>query len=903
MPGEEAHRGAESPGPLATRGDARVDRITDLLLEADPIGQSAHRPVRDSTRSLQVLQQRTLRSNPLTLGTVVHAVPHVNWYRVQMADGGGWLGCCRAGDANYIPVGPRVGNAIAPGSRVVVWKQPNIDFGVILGVIPHILEDSRVAVPSWLTQGSAVGVKREQAHRQPFKGMFRQGGIHDFSCQAPLDSTALELSWITETGLAFLLSPFEAFLRVNEMCGLWLNYFDGQTALAGWNLNITSSAHELQAGHDEGENRYRNHVALYPWESVGAYSPGVDLAAEESDSAVHYTSHKGKIDLPPGKEDLQPFYRVQEYKGYEGQGGLRAVVAPGTALGQRQYSSLEEDQGLFVESLGVDGAYSLFSAKQVIIGKRCKLEAPREIRPQEAAAGDDAASGNYRFSSVFGAGPEHRVGDISNSEETDPSLARLAGIHDIIAHACNWRRLHPFHYRADFRVPQESANPEPFARVNESLDFGDVADTGYLREATPVRLRIDHRYNEVEYFLRESFLAFLEDGSVAMGGGCGEEFTFCRGRIRMACPGGVEILPGQDLVVLAAGVVVKAQDSVDVSSSRKDVRVWAHENLQLGSNSSLLLESKGSTREQDYRDKVGEDVRGGGLILKSAGVLAALGGEVYLRSTAGDVTLDAGRMSGDVVLVASDVNAFLSSALTVYHFSGVDGAAQASHRLSRGLSHHEGGLVVGGSAFVGAVRDGNLTVAGSAAVTRNVACGGSLADGRGGTNRRVGETFASEVEQQARALGEVIEDITLQGDDLKTFFLDDAWYGDKLPGNDEAIGDLGFSYRDSDDPGKQYGTTELRFAECRWQQLARLGGGGGGESWQENPVHYQGRELHPWPGRAAWEGGGFVRLDGLTMYDASAGLDRDRPGPYEGAALGELQAVPMADGLKIIPHG
>jgi hypothetical protein len=904
MPGEEAHRGSETPGFNTVRGDARIERITDLLLEADPVGQSAHRPIRDHTRSLQLLQQRTNRSNPWSIGTVAHAVPHVNWYKVQMADNGGWLGCCRLVDTNCLPIGPRVGNVIASGSRVLVWKPTNADFGVIVGVLPHILEDPRVAVSGWLAQGAATGLKREDAHRQLFKGMFRSGGVHDFSCQSPVDATSMDHVLVTETGLAFLMSPFELFLRVNEMCGVWFNYFDSQTTLAGWNMVQTSAAHELYAGHDEGETRYRNMVAVYPWEAAGLYGPDSDMAADFDAEEVQYKGHKGAVDLPDDGEDATPVYRTQEFKGYEGQGGLRAVIKPAANSGVRRLSDSDlPDTALFCESVSLDGEYHLQSAKGIFITKRSKMSWPRQKHADESPKGDDASVSDddvfkYKPSSQFGGGVPHVLGDVKAQGERR-SLLKVSGVQDLIAHSVNWKRLHPFHYRFDYTLPQESEQGTPFPRVSDPLDFSEVAESGYLSEPEPVMLRIDHRYGEVEYYMRESFLAFLDDGTVVLAGGAGEELAFVNGKVKLSAPSDVEILPGKDLIAQCSSVIVKAQRSVDVSASKNDVRIWAHENLQIGAKGTVLIDGQGEGTQQDYKDKIGEDVRGGGVVIKSKADVALIGKEAYVRSTQGDVVLDAAKMDGHVLILASNVSSLITGNLSVYHFSGIDGSVVESHRLARTTSFVAQSCAFGGSVYAGVDHPAQIVVVGGIRATRSIASGGRMADSTGGKLGKVQPSFVSDIEEAMQNINEASREIDEQGDDLKKAKFEDKWHKSKRIGNDEVIEDVGFSYRDHDSPGKQYGTENLRFLESRWQTLARIGGASGGETWTENPVSYQGRQLYPWPGRERWTGSGyFLRVSEYTMYDAG-GYDRDRAGPYEEAKLGGEEKTSLQEGVKI----
>src|SRR4029077_12643874 len=232
---DDAHRGAEAPGLFQSRSDGRVQAITDLLLEQQALTRGATRLYGDPQRALGQQRHRLDSGYPLLAGLGVHALPHLNSYRVQLAYGGGVVACRMASEAACIPMGVRRGSPVPPGSRVLVWKDPGDGVGTILAVLPFQLEDSRLAVPGYLVQGSATGLKRETAHSQ-ILNMYRQGGMQDFSCQAPLDATSQEWSRVSETGTAVLVSAAEAVLKVNELCGLFLNYFDNHGLLAAHNF-------------------------------------------------------------------------------------------------------------------------------------------------------------------------------------------------------------------------------------------------------------------------------------------------------------------------------------------------------------------------------------------------------------------------------------------------------------------------------------------------------------------------------------------------------------------------------------------------------------------------------------------------------------------------------------------
>jgi len=911
----DAHRGAEVPSPFQTRSDGRVQTITDLLFEQEVRGRGATRLLGDSERSLQPHTQNLQMPTPLLIGRVVHALPGLNWYKVQLAYGGGWIGCRMASEAACLPVGVRRGNPVPSGSRVLVWRDLNDDTGTILLVLPHALEDPRVSLPDWLAQGSGCGYKREAAHKALFR-MSRLGGVQDFSCQSPLDATSMEWSRVSETGVTLLVSVAEAVLRVNELCGLWMSLYDSHVLLTGFQLDVSTAARECRYRHDEGEHRVDEHEPIYPWEGVGAYNPDTEVVADFDPAAVQYALDKGAVDLPDRSEDTQPFYRVQRYGGYLGQGGLRLVVAqPTDASHVRRMQDAQgsgssagaQDVGVFAEHVGLDGSYVLQSAKSILIAKRCKITVPRECRLPEDASGDDAEADNYRFSGYFGTGgAAHVVHDLAvNALDTTRPMLSVAGVEDVLAWNVNWKRLHPFHYHSkDYKTWQQSGDLDPFARTSELLDFDTVKSTGYLADPVPVTVDIDHRYNQVSYFLREAFLAFNDDGSVVLAGGAGEELTFANGRVRLAAPGGVEVLPGCEFLVTANEIILKSQGSVDVSSSRQGVRLRAYHNLHLLGEDDVLIEAKSPSANQFYENQIGEDVVGGGIVLKSQSVVALLGDEIYARSGvgnsgAGDVVLDAAKRHNNVVMNGLACRAFIEEGFEIWAM-GAGGKAVASHYFGPDCAHHHTPLIVTGDATLGACKDSTVAVRGHVDVSGNIAAAGQIGSGGGGLLHTIPGNFAGVIRGVADAQCTKVVNFTDAGLPAFDAALTNEFYKGNQVGDDATIGFIGFSYRDPDTPGLQYHTQNLVFAEPRWQQIVRLGGGSGGDAWVEHPVSYQGRELYPWPGREKTiTDAVFLQLD-LTMHDWANGYDEDRPGPYEQPALADPTFVTLASGFKVM---
>jgi hypothetical protein len=144
----------------------------------------------------------------------------------------------------------------------------------------------------------------------------------------------------------------------------------------------------------------------------------------------------------------------------------------------------------------------------------------------------------------------------------------------------------------------------------------DIYDPGFTESKT-VKLE--------KYDKRRSGMWQGEDGSIIIRDAWGSEIVMIGGNIQLACAGNVEILPGKSALTLAGDDIIhKAQNSVDIESADKDVRLNGFKNVQImaGCNDEhpggITLEAKGRAYPWDGKTpEGGEDVQSVGILLKS----------------------------------------------------------------------------------------------------------------------------------------------------------------------------------------------------------------------------------------------------------------------------------------------
>lgn len=910
---QEQGQGAFGPGFSAPHQDRRV---VDLILDnlGDGYNRKSYKTPSDVLRNF-VLQRSGFGGGdtPLSIGSVVYSFPSLGWYRVQLNRGGGSVPCCMLSHANTGPLGVRSGGAIGPYSFVVVYKPADVEWGIILGVLPPLMCDPRVLVPGWVSQGSQSGVKREEAYKEPQKMTYKDGGIQDFGAMAPMDSTALDWNRLAETGVGVHVDPAMAFLRASDMCGMWVTIFDNYMRLAAMNFDFQAVAHHQVSKLDEGETRYEDRYATYPWEATGQYT-NTPFGREWDDGDVQFQKPVGKIDLTEEERKLQGVFRASRYAGYLGQGWFRQVVRPAKESGKRLFTDTEGDIGLFRESIGLDGAAMWESAKGLYLVKRPRIVVAKETKPPEHKDGDDKEAGNYKFSSQFGGGEDHKVGDVEVPGEPK-SMLRVAAVLDVLSHHWNWKALHPFHYhRADYRTEQETET-QKFDRVADHLDFSPLADGDLMADPSPKAIKIDHRYNEVDYYQRIAYLAFFEDGSVALGSGCGGQIALAGGNATVESAGEVRLRGGTRTLLMSRDVIVRGHGSVDISSAKKEVRLAAHKKVQILGN-SVLIHGKGKSKQYEYKNQIGEDVKSAGVLIKTNSEFVALADDVYIRSgipkdagggyatdgggggSGGDIVLDAKKKGKDVVLRGKNVHCLVEDALTVWH-GPEGGTPDQTHQFRDTIAMHSTNLIVRGQ-IVGCGKSG-LLIDGSIAATGSIACARYMAHKKGPFVGTVPGSFAGQIKQVCDAAKQGVETVIPIGAIIENLQVNQKWTEPaNRPGNDDMIRNIQFSFRD-DQSGQQYKAGSLKFFEARWETLARLGMASGVQPWSEDALEYQGYRLRAFPGEKKWtDGQTFHRPGTHTMFMVGSGNSTARPGPYEDAKLPEWDRTSLEAGAKIV---
>lgn len=880
--------------------------LVRTFLQSLPLDQSTpFAPASDPLLIADRHQRQFGRSPAIRLGKVVYAAPYAHWYRVQLDDGGTDVGCVLLAAACPAPLTIRELSLLPPNSSVLVHTSDDEHVGLILGAIPEIVRDVNLVFPDWIDQGSNCGFRREQYYHGLTAKSAKNAGMLDVSNGRPLDGTAAgEWGKFNDLGMGLFLDNFMGYFRVDEAAGLFLYYLDRLIRLAAYNFNLETAGGEWIARNDEGEFQDYRGCTPYPWEALGARRAAIAIFRQHSGDEVQYRLPYGACE--PKYDDQQPFYRTEEYRGYLGQGFFRQVLAPPYGGEPEVYRYRERNPriGLFREQIGLDGSYALASAHSVTLAKRVLLPAPKRIRlAEDLSSGADQKS-NYRFAGAYGEGPEHRIADAPRSNEGDSHLQAAAAVQEIAAYTFNWKGLHPFVYHTgDFSVPEEDELGHA-SQLQIVPPYSVLAVSQWLPAPDPQRVEVDHRYGEVDYYATSAGIYLLPDGGVVIRDGYGSEIRMTGGSIVLSAPGDIWRQSGRSCLDWAGDdAVIKARHSVDITSSLRDVRLKAEQNLEMlagnGGRGRLLLENKAQDIRHNYEGKIGEEIdEGSGILFRASfSQVAAMAREIYLRTGnedggifPGNIVLDAARGRANIYQIANLCYRKL-------HYGGVDAFFSGEKTTSTNAFFPQWNLL-GAMTFVDGMlvntRDGILTrgwvlVGEGHIVTQYAANYNGLVpvlrdESLMGWTRTQTQVAESTREMKQKA-------------DEEYQAMRRALYEHGRIGSAHVQKTCRFSLRNE----AQYGTEETFFLpEAWWQKMAVATGGT--TVWEERPVEYQNERLMPFPGMRAWSREDSLRKVRDRLYQTAQGLDRGRQdlAAYEDPTLEPWEKTSLESAYQVI---
>jgi hypothetical protein len=865
-------------------------------------------------------------------GRIVDGVAPANAYIVDFGDGKTPSVALPLSTTSANVLGATAINTYAPDTQVLVFIPSALAHPMIIGAIPDAANIGKECVSDVISLASRWN--SDEGHKR-YTQMLDNGKIACWSGWKPFDGThASEWGATTTTGLRVTLDDFLVQMAVNEFCGVFGFYHDQLLRISGYNFQHWTAGHERDAYMDHAEYNDTQGYSPYPWEAVGMLKPNNEVIKEYTPddyipaSGSPYYSNWENI-----YENLQPFHRTQKFYGYYGQGNRTVVCAPsdkptwwaykfdGLGKPNKPYETQitnnwtekvksgksdakgaapdEPDQpenapiGLAEDNTALDGRRFIASAKGITLAKRMLLPVPVRLRRPENGKGDTEE--NYKAAGKHGGGKEHTItGDVETTATDCPHIQRAAGILDLHAYLFNYVGLHPFHWHAkDYKTWEQSELQH--AQYNMKVpQYSHLKSNMYLPQpdATKNPLNLDHRYRNQKFYETESFISLLEDGAVVIGDGYGAEIRMCAGSITISAPGDVWLKPGKNAQVWAGrDCIVRANGSVDLSTTEKSVRIKAEKNVMIlaGNDSAtsgsggVLIESRGKTIEYDF-EKAGDAVDFSGVVLRAPeSNVVGMAHHIYMRSGGGgskikpgNITLDAGKGDQELVTKANKIFNYVGKNGEISNFFGIATAdsfsPQVAHYFSKDTVLLSGFLYASKQIFSGAglIADGPIFGNGALVADTDVSfpCTGDCEKEMKKAKEKLNDYIYTALPNAAR--------------DFHDVYLANLWYGEKRAGNNKTLNTAEFSFRTQ----TEYRIDEdFKLFEDRWQQYARIADREV-DTWTEKPVVTGGGlDTWPFPGKAKLidEPVFYAQDFNFVEFDGDGFRDKDR-----GSGSGDL---------------
>jgi hypothetical protein len=819
---------------------------------------------------MQVAGAQHLLSTAITptihFGVVADYIPHIRAYRVMPEGGSPLILCTAMLRGNPMPLGVVDCDSYQAGTHVWFIRHPAAVTGVILGAMPLLFTDNRRGRSDWIVPGSRSGILVDQAYKTPFTlgGQQTGGGLRNWSSRAPMDDVTGSFTRSTETGLLLHLDSYMFQARVDETCGLYLFYWDQLCRLAGYNYQHWTACTEHEALDDEGEHAWYHGLAVYPWEQQGRFRQPGKYTRENSAETVQKRQQDESY-LEPQYPDIQPFHRTQIYRGYLGQGYKETQLAAPKEGDTQRFTVPERLTGLAEQNVFLDGQILFRTARGLTLAKRPLIPVPKRRLLPPDPTGDTPA--NYKASGKLGSGKEHMVASTLPVSEQHPGLTKAATVLDLQTYAANWKALHPFHYHAkDFSVPEE--RQLDLVPVQAVPQYDELKQKHYMDPPKPIEVTVDHRH-KAQIYPNNSYVEMLDDGGLVFGDGFGSQIKMTGGNLYISCPGDIFMESGRSIVQWAGrDIIQRAKKSIDLTATDGDCRVKAEKNLQIlggngGGNHGVLIESRGDGTDFDFSTP-GEATAATGLIFKSkSSPIVMHGHDIYIRSTTGDVVLDANKGESNCVIHAGTATRFLSQAAIDYF--GSQNEINKANVWGPGIALVDGAMHVNGRSTVS---EGQLVRGGVFIVSGHINTDAG--------NEKVGQLQnASVIEQAIRDRESALQQAEQQGANDFDSRLKTAWYDDQRAGNADVIENAQCSLRVLSD----YKTDDFVLFENQWAQLARVGGSVP-DKWTEKPVKFRGQDTYPYPGKEKLTGSTYFTVE-QQLYDVAQGVAKDRGDIYE----------------------
>lgn len=534
---------------------------------------------------------------PLVRGLVVRS--GIGSYDCEVVVEGGHTLVCSVLASSLNPLyGVSEVTVPVPGSCVLVYApvsgltQRRSIRGVILGVLPDAMAHGvspagdasvrKVADTEFpeggvaqFTEPGPAAVASDKDY--PYKG--------EFQCGRPHDMVPGEYGLLNHAGSGVIIGALSATVRGSEMASVRCSALDDQVRVTSGHFKHINAAGSDEIFNDGGYVTVESFVTMYNHERLGLknpMTPAFKWGAGEN-AAAFGEKRSGVSPLKPTQTAKKRFYR---YAGYLGDIVNVFVASPDPDKDVEEMADPGKDSGLLHYHVDSSGRFTMRSAGGILFERYDRIPVPKRAHYAWDPAGDKAEP----------------VPDSKRPFSVKDGHPMASGL--VLADMAAWWDSQAYsrfvQFGKDFRLQKQAELKCP---PDQYDTYGDGTE------------------NFQQYDLRHSYMGLLPNGSIVLRDAWGSEIVMADGKITFNAAANIEIRSGASVVVLGGDdVVAKAYNSLDLSATKKDVRIKAENNLQVVSmKRGVLIQSKaeGDVDPAAWGKGVGEDLQTAGIVLRA----------------------------------------------------------------------------------------------------------------------------------------------------------------------------------------------------------------------------------------------------------------------------------------------
>ena len=422
----------------------------------------------------------------------------------------------------------------------------------------------------------------------------------EFRASRPADMAPGEYGLLNTWGGGVVVGAVSTQVRGSEFASVQCSSLDDSVRVLARNMDtitgVGSSSHYCDGPHLSSEHSVSSHLA----ERLGLRN--------EDDRPFKVVGGAGMQERPDesylAQEDGQTaISRLRAFTGYLGDLVNAFVVHPGSG-GTNKLSSDPVEQGLLHLHVDTNGRAALRSAAGIVLERYDKIPVPKRTHQVWDPAGNVGKDVK----------PKKRRDFDWQSDKYPGAVGLVLG--DMAAWWNSQAYTRFSEFEKDFKIKKQT-ELLPLDKEHDRLGNASSDDLSSFKD-------------------RHSYFSLTPDGGIVLRDAWGSEIVMQGGNITFSAAHDVYVRPGRNAVTLAGDdVIVKAYNSVDVTSTSHDVRIKAQNNLQLAAiKRGVLIESQSTDMDEIDWTQPGEDLKSCGVFIhaKRSGV-HCIGKTVHMSGT------------------------------------------------------------------------------------------------------------------------------------------------------------------------------------------------------------------------------------------------------------------------------